>query len=96
MYETIKQTLKNLTLAAMFLAAGLVLPFVTGQIPQIGGFLVQAEGFGGVLLYAFAMFIAPTQRPNCVGVILVSCFAIPFNCFCLVLLNALTIGIANS
>ena len=40
MYETIKQTLKNLTLAAMFLAAGLVLPFVTGQIPQIGSMLL--------------------------------------------------------
>ena len=40
MYETIKKTLKNLTLAAMFLAAGLVLPFVTGQIPQIGSMLL--------------------------------------------------------
>ena len=40
MYETIKQTLKNLTLAAMFLAAGLVLPFVTGQLPQIGSMLL--------------------------------------------------------
>ena len=28
--------IKNLTLAAMFLALGLVLPFLTGQIPQIG------------------------------------------------------------
>lgn len=40
MYETIKQTLKELTLSAMFLAAGLVLPFVTGQIPQIGRMLL--------------------------------------------------------
>ncbi len=40
MYDTIKQTLKHLTLSAMFLAAGLVLPFVTGQIPQIGSMLL--------------------------------------------------------
>lgn len=40
MHEKIKQMLKNLTLAAMFLAAGLVLPFVTGQIPQIGSMLL--------------------------------------------------------
>lgn len=31
---------KRLTLSAMFLAAGLVLPFVTGQIPQIGNLLL--------------------------------------------------------
>jgi len=31
---------KNLTLAAMFFAIGLVLPFLTGQIPQIGGMLL--------------------------------------------------------
>ena len=30
---------KKLVLSAMFLAAGLVLPFLTGQIPQIGGML---------------------------------------------------------
>ncbi len=30
----------NLTLAAMFLAIGLVLPFFTGQIPQIGSMLL--------------------------------------------------------
>ena len=40
MHEKINQMLKNLTLAAMFLAAGLVLPFVTGQIPQIGSMLL--------------------------------------------------------
>ena len=32
--------LKNLTLAALFLALGLLLPFVTGQIPQIGNMLL--------------------------------------------------------
>ena len=31
---------KDLTLTAMFLALGLVLPFLTGQIPQIGNMLV--------------------------------------------------------
>lgn len=34
------KTIKNLTLAAMFLAIGLVLPFLTGQIPQIGNMLL--------------------------------------------------------
>lgn len=32
--------IRNLTLAAMFLAAGQVLPFITGQIPQIGSMLL--------------------------------------------------------
>lgn len=32
--------IKNLTLAAVFLALGLVLPFFTGQIPQIGSMLL--------------------------------------------------------
>lgn len=32
--------IKNLTLSAMFIAIGLVLPFVTGQIPQIGNMLL--------------------------------------------------------
>jgi hypothetical protein len=35
-----KKTTKNLTLSAMFLALGLVLPFFTGQIPQIGRMLL--------------------------------------------------------
>lgn len=34
------QSIKNLTLAAMFLALGLILPFFTGQIPQIGNMLL--------------------------------------------------------
>lgn len=32
--------IKNLTLAAMFLALGLVLPFLTGQIPAVGNMLL--------------------------------------------------------
>lgn len=32
--------LKKMTLAALFLALGLVLPFLTGQIPQIGSMLL--------------------------------------------------------
>lgn len=35
-----KQPVKNLTLSAMFLAMGLVLPFLTGQIPEIGSLLL--------------------------------------------------------
>ena len=33
-------TTKKLTLAALFLALGLVLPFITGQIPNIGSMLL--------------------------------------------------------
>lgn len=40
MREQIRQALKNLSLAAMFLAIGLVLPFFTGQIPQVGSMLL--------------------------------------------------------
>ncbi len=35
-----RKHLKNLVLSAMFLALGVVLPFVTGQIPQIGSMLL--------------------------------------------------------
>ena len=35
-----RETTKNMTLAAMFLAIGLVLPLLTGQIPQIGNMLL--------------------------------------------------------
>lgn len=34
------KTTKNLTLSAMFLAMGMVLPFLTGQIPQIGNMML--------------------------------------------------------
>ena len=35
-----KNNTRNLALSAMFLALGLVLPFLTGQIPQIGNMLL--------------------------------------------------------
>lgn len=34
------QKIKNLTLAALLLALGIVLPFLTGQIPQVGSMLL--------------------------------------------------------
>lgn len=34
------ETTKKLTLSAMFLAIGMVLPFLTGQIPQIGNMML--------------------------------------------------------
>ena len=40
MYQKIKSMLKNLCLAAMFVAIGLVLPFVTGQVPKFGSMLL--------------------------------------------------------
>lgn len=40
MDETRKKPIINLTLAAMFMAVGLVLPFLTGQIKQIGSMLL--------------------------------------------------------
>jgi uridine kinase/predicted membrane protein len=38
--KNIKLFLKNLTLSAMFTAMGLLLPFLTGQIPEIGSMLL--------------------------------------------------------
>ncbi|MCM1176021.1 MAG: ECF transporter S component [Blautia sp.] len=35
-----KSNIKNLTLSAMFVAVGIILPFFTGQIPQIGNMLL--------------------------------------------------------
>lgn len=40
MNETTKETTKKLTLTAMFIAIGLILPIFTGQIPQIGNMLL--------------------------------------------------------
>lgn len=40
MVITMKKTTKNLTLSAMFIAIGLILPIFTGQIPQIGNMLL--------------------------------------------------------
>lgn len=60
---------KKLTLSAMFVALGLVLPFVTGQIPQIGKMLLPMHipvllcglicgwGYGGVV-----GFVLPLMR----------------------------------
>ena len=39
-HSNFKTDVHNLVLAAMFLALALVLPFLTGQIPQIGGMLL--------------------------------------------------------
>ncbi|MDO4582184.1 MAG: ECF transporter S component [Bacillota bacterium] len=38
--KTTSQRIRDLVLAAMFMALGLALPFLTGQIPQIGGMLL--------------------------------------------------------
>ena len=38
--KTVRQYVLNLVLSAMFLALGIVLPFFTGQIPQVGGMLL--------------------------------------------------------
>ncbi len=38
--RTLNPQVQNLALAAMFMAIGLVLPFLTGQIPQIGSMLL--------------------------------------------------------
>ena len=35
-----KNTTQKLTLSAIFIAIGLVLPFFTGQVPQIGNMLL--------------------------------------------------------
>ncbi len=40
MNEKRKTSVRNTSLGAMFLALGLVLPFLTGQIPQIGNMLL--------------------------------------------------------
>lgn len=40
MNESMKKTTKNMTLSAMFIAIGLILPIFTGQIPQIGNMLL--------------------------------------------------------
>lgn len=37
---TIRKHIQNLVTAAMLMAVGIVLPFFTGQIPQIGNMLL--------------------------------------------------------
>ena len=40
MFNLKKPVIRNMCLAAMFMALGIVLPFLTGQIPQIGSMLL--------------------------------------------------------
>ena len=40
MAEDMRKALKKLSLSSMFLAIGLVLPFFTGQIPQVGSMML--------------------------------------------------------
>ena len=40
MSENMRKALKQLSLSSMFLAIGLVLPFFTGQIPQVGSMML--------------------------------------------------------
>lgn len=65
---------KKMTLAAIFLALGLILPFFTGQIPQIGKMLLPMHlpvllcGFiCGWKYGAFIGFILPFLRFACFG-----------------------------
>lgn len=61
--------IRKLTLAAMFLAVGQVLPFITGQIPQIGAMLLPMHFpvflcafFCGPQYAALIGFICPLLR----------------------------------
>ncbi|MBE6836678.1 MAG: ECF transporter S component [Ruminococcus sp.] len=38
--KTVKNSIKKLVLSALFIAIGIVLPFFTGQIPQVGNFIL--------------------------------------------------------
>jgi len=68
--ETMKQSeIRKLTLAAMFLALGQVLPFITGQIPQIGSALLPMHFpiflcafFCGPRYAALVGFLCPLLR----------------------------------
>ena len=69
-----KKTTRNLTWTGMFLAIGLVLPFITGQIPQIGKMLCPMHipillcGFFCGWQYAAAIgFICPLLRSALFG-----------------------------
>ena len=73
-HSNFKTNVHNLVLAAMFLALALVLPFLTGQIPQIGGMLLPMHlptllcGFlcGGPW-GAVVGFLAPLMRSAILG-----------------------------
>ena len=66
--------IKNITLSAMFLAVAYVLPFFTGQIPQIGQMLCPMHVpvllcgyFCGPMLGAIVGCIAPILRSVTIG-----------------------------
>ena len=56
------QYVKKLVLSAMFLALGLVLPFLTGQIPQIGNMMLPMH----LPLLRHALFLMPPM-PGCIA-----------------------------
>ena len=69
-----RNEIKNITLSAMFLALAFVMPFLTGQIPQIGSMLCPMHI--PVLLFGFFCgapwglgvgFIAPILRSFIIG-----------------------------
>lgn len=67
--STVKTLVQNLVLGALFLALALILPFLTGQIPEIGSMLcpmhlpVLLAGFiCGAPIAAAVGFIAPLLR----------------------------------
>ena len=69
-----KEKLKNLTLSAMFLALAFVMPFLTGQIPQVGSMLCPMHipvllcGFFCGAPWGLAIgFIAPLLRSFTLG-----------------------------
>ena len=69
-----KNELKNLVLSAMFLGLGLVLPFLTGQIQQIGNMLLPMHFpvmlCGLVCGWKYGLvvgFVMPVTRTNMFG-----------------------------
>ncbi len=58
-------SLKNLTLTAMFLALGIMLPFLFGQIPQIGSMLLPMH-----IPVFLCSFICGVKYGFCVAVVL--------------------------
>ena len=70
-----RNEIKKLTLSAMFLALAFVMPFLTGQIPQIGSMLCPMHipvllcGFFCGAPWGFAVgFIAPILRSFTIGI----------------------------
>ena len=66
---TVKSTTMNMVLAAMFLALGIVMPFITGQIPEVGSMLLPMHlpvlvcGFVGGWKYGMMVgFVVPLLR----------------------------------